>query len=53
MLLDWFLLFFSGLASLGLELFVSSPSARLPTVTTIRVPDGLDWKAVIKFAMDK
>ncbi len=42
-----------GLTALGLELFVSDPSARLPTVTTIKVPQGVDWKAVVKYAMDK
>ena len=41
-----------GLDALGLELFVAQKSARLPTVTTVRVPDGVDWKAVVKFAME-
>ena len=40
-----------GLDALGLELFVAEKSARLPTVTTVRVPDGVDWKAVVKYAM--
>ena len=40
-----------GLANLGLELFVEDPAQRLPTVTTIKVPDGLDWKAVIGHCM--
>lgn len=42
-----------GLVDMGLELFVSTPSARLPTVTTIKVPEGIDWKAVTTYAMDK
>jgi len=40
-----------GLAELGLELFVEDPDSRLPTVNTIKVPDGLDWKAVIGHCM--
>ena len=38
---------------MGLELFVPKPCARAPTVTTIKVPSGLDWKAVTTYAMDK
>lgn len=38
---------------MGLELFVPVPAARTPTVTTVKVPQGLDWKAVIVYAMDK
>merc|ERR1711997_159799 len=33
-----------GLKAMGLELFVQNPDARLPTVTTIKVPEGIDWK---------
>jgi alanine-glyoxylate transaminase/serine-glyoxylate transaminase/serine-pyruvate transaminase len=44
---------YKGLGELGLELFVPNPSDRLPTVTTIKVPEGLDWKAVTKHAMEK
>jgi aspartate aminotransferase-like enzyme len=42
-----------GLAEMGLELFVPTPSARCATLTTIKVPKGLDWKAVTVYAMDK
>jgi aspartate aminotransferase-like enzyme len=38
---------------MGLELFVALPGARLPTVTTIKVPEGVDWKAVTVYAMQK
>lgn len=31
---------------LGLEFFVPNPAARLPTVTTIKVPPGVDWLKV-------
>ncbi|KAJ6635526.1 Alanine--glyoxylate aminotransferase [Pseudolycoriella hygida] len=41
----------NGLLSLGLELLVSNEKWRLPTVTTIKVPTGVDWKAVCEYAM--
>jgi len=41
----------SGLAQLGLELFVQDPNYRLPTVTTIKVPDGVNWQAVAGHCM--
>jgi len=42
-----------GLGRLGLKPFVERPEDRLATVNTIKVPDGVDWAAVIKHAMDK
>ena len=51
--LIFFLSPISGISSLGLELFVPSEPDRLPTVTTIKVPEGVDWKEVTKYAMDK
>ena len=45
--------YFSGLEAMGLELFVPVPSARTPTVTTVKVPEGVDWKAVTVYAMEK
>jgi len=41
----------SGLAQLGLELFVQDPNYRLPTVTTIKVPEGVNWQAVAGHCM--
>lgn len=38
---------------MGLELFVPAEADRLPTITTVRVPDGVDWKAVTGHAMKK
>lgn len=43
----------AGLASLGLKLFVPNPTDRLPTVTTILVPEGIEWKMVTQYANDK
>ncbi|NXE19359.1 SPYA protein, partial [Ardeotis kori] len=41
-----------GLRDLGLELFVKEEVARLPTITTIKVPEGYDWKEIVAFIMD-
>ncbi|CAL8083464.1 unnamed protein product [Orchesella dallaii] len=43
----------AGIRSLGLKLFVQNESDRLPTVTTILVPEGIDWKKVIQYLMEK
>ncbi|XP_031452351.1 serine--pyruvate aminotransferase [Phasianus colchicus] len=42
-----------GLQDLGLELFVKEEAVRLPTVTTVRVPEGYNWKEITAFLMDK
>ena len=49
----FFLNYLTGIEKLGLEFFVSDPKARLPTVTTIKVPVGIDWKAVTGIAILK
>lgn len=43
----------NGLNSLGLELLVTDDTYRLPTVTAIKVPAGVEWKAVCDYAMKK
>ncbi|XP_037068168.1 serine--pyruvate aminotransferase-like isoform X1 [Pollicipes pollicipes] len=43
---------FAGLAEIGLRPFVETESFRLPTVTTVSVPDGVNWKAVIGYCMN-
>lgn len=42
----------AGLRGLGLEPFVEREEDRLITVNTIKVPPGVDWAAVNKYAMD-
>lgn len=42
-----------GLESMGLEMFVDRLSDRLPTVNAVKVPLGVDWKAVSDYAMAK
>lgn len=44
---------YEGLAKLGLELYVSNPKARLPTITSIKLPSNCDWKKVIDFAANE
>lgn len=46
-------LLWKGLSKMGLEPFVEDPADRLCTVNTIKVPNGVDWAAVVKNAMDK
>ncbi|XP_056420664.1 alanine--glyoxylate aminotransferase isoform X1 [Hyla sarda] len=43
--------FHKGLEELGLKLFVKDPALRLPTVTTICVPEGYDWKEITTYIM--
>ncbi|KAJ8418618.1 hypothetical protein AAFF_G00001170 [Aldrovandia affinis] len=40
-----------GLEDLGLKLFVQDKNVRLPTVTTIVVPSGYDWKEIVAYVM--
>lgn len=47
------LTFHKGLEALGLKLFVKDPALRLPTVTTIQVPDGYQWKDITTYIMGK
>jgi alanine-glyoxylate transaminase/serine-glyoxylate transaminase/serine-pyruvate transaminase len=41
-------LFWDGLAALGLECHVEDVDLRLPSLTTVRVPEGVDAKAVAR-----
>ncbi|XP_077344589.1 alanine--glyoxylate aminotransferase isoform X2 [Lithobates pipiens] len=45
--------FHKGLEALGLKLFVKDPALRLPTVTTIQVPAGYEWKDITTYIMRK
>jgi alanine-glyoxylate transaminase/serine-glyoxylate transaminase/serine-pyruvate transaminase len=44
---------YRGVRAMGLELFVENQKDRLPTVTTIKIPTGVDWKLITQHAMDK
>lgn len=50
---DSALMLYNGLAKLGLQLLVQDKKDRLPCITTIRVPDGIKWKDVVDYAMEK
>ncbi|XP_039716977.1 alanine--glyoxylate aminotransferase [Pteropus medius] len=40
------------LQALGLQLFVKDPELRLPTITTVAVPAGYDWRDIVSYVMD-
>ncbi|XP_061387951.1 alanine--glyoxylate aminotransferase [Musca vetustissima] len=42
-----------GISELGLEMFVPNANDRLPTVNTIKVPAGVDWRKVAEYTMRK
>lgn len=42
-----------GIEELGMELLVKDESSRLPNVTTIKVPAGVDWTKVCSYMMTK
>lgn len=42
-----------GLTNIGLELFVENPEQRLPSITSIRIPHGVNIDNVIKCMMDR
>ena len=46
-------LLWAGLEELGLSLHVESPSLRAPSLTTVRVPDGVDEAAVRNQLLDE
>ncbi|XP_059224063.1 alanine--glyoxylate aminotransferase [Stomoxys calcitrans] len=42
-----------GLSELGLEMFVPNVAVRLPTVNTVKIPVGVDWRKVADYTMRK
>ncbi|KAJ8357002.1 hypothetical protein SKAU_G00197960 [Synaphobranchus kaupii] len=40
---------YKGLEDLGLKLFVPDKSLRLPSVTTIAIPSGYDWREILAY----
>jgi alanine-glyoxylate transaminase/serine-glyoxylate transaminase/serine-pyruvate transaminase len=43
----------AGIEAMGLELFVANPADRLPTVTSVKIPEGLDDKRVRQQLLDE
>ncbi|XP_037028970.1 serine--pyruvate aminotransferase, mitochondrial-like [Bradysia coprophila] len=41
-----------GLQSMGLELFVQNPEERLPTITAVRIPYGVNWNKVSDYLLE-
>jgi alanine-glyoxylate transaminase/serine-glyoxylate transaminase/serine-pyruvate transaminase len=46
-------LLWKGLEDMGIELFVSDKKYRLPTVTLVKLPDGIDWQKIIRYVLEK
>lgn len=42
-----------GLQNMGLELFVEKPEERLPTITAVRIPYGVNWSKVSDYLLDR
>ena len=42
-----------GITKLGLEFYIPNPVDRLPTVTTIKIPEGYPWAKVNGYLMEK
>ncbi|XP_037706338.1 serine--pyruvate aminotransferase [Choloepus didactylus] len=40
------------LQGLGLQLFVKDPALRLPTITSVAVPAGYEWRDLVNYVMD-
>ncbi|XP_077009425.1 alanine--glyoxylate aminotransferase isoform X2 [Tamandua tetradactyla] len=43
---------YGRLQGLGLQLFVKDPALRLPTVTSVVVPAGYEWRDLVNYVMD-
>lgn len=44
---------YEGLMNIGLELYVEKPQDRLPTVTAVRVPHGVNFTKVQNYLMER
>ncbi|XP_077998079.1 alanine--glyoxylate aminotransferase-like isoform X2 [Glandiceps talaboti] len=44
---------YKGVEAMGLQMLVKNKEWRLPTVNTVVVPEGVDWKAVTVYVMKK
>lgn len=42
-----------GLQNIGLEFFVEKLEDRLPTITSIRIPHGVNWPKVSSYLSDR
>lgn len=44
---------YEGLQNIGLELFVETPENRLPTITSVRIPHGVNWPKVSSYLEER
>lgn len=44
---------YEGLQNIGLELFVDNPEERLPSITSIRIPHGVNWPKVQNYLNER
>lgn len=44
---------YDGLQNIGLQLFVENPETRLPTITSVRIPDGVNWPKVSSYLIER
>lgn len=44
---------YEGLMNIGLELFVEKAQERLPTITSVRIPHGLNFPKIQNYLMER
>lgn len=42
---------YEGLAELCMQLYIQDVTTRLPTVTTVHVPEHINWREIIDYTM--
>lgn len=42
-----------GIENMGLEMFVSEPNHRMSSINVVKIPNGVDWRKVAQYAMNK
>lgn len=42
-----------GIESMGLEMFVPESSQRMSSINVVKIPNGVDWRRVSQYAMNK
>lgn len=43
---------YKGMKRLGLEFYIENEKYRVPAVTTFRIPNDVDWQAIVSYLMD-
>lgn len=42
-----------GIENMGMEMFVPEPNQRMSSINAIKIPNGVDWRRVSQYAMNK